>query len=192
MDKVSFTSAIKPVSAREFKSALALIDKKNSVNYPWTLKESIKAPAAFTTGVRDCSVVGITDGKEVLMLHLCPTVGVNRNFDAIRRFIAQKADLKNPDLQAIIIGGRKDKMSRFLSDKLTEIINNYNIPLSEVKISGDNCSINTAYNSVTDEWLITCSKIDKYIRKGVKNGMEILKNIFQKVEISDVDEVQPL
>lgn len=192
MDNVSFTSLIKPVSRKDFSKAISSIDRKNSVNYPWTIKDSVKASGAYTTGVCDCTVLGITDGKDVLMMHLCPANVANKenlfNIE-IRRFLSQNIKRNNPDLQAILVGSRDYKDSQTLYEKLAEVVHDYNIPLSELKLSADNCSIDAAYSSKTDEWLIACNKIDKYLREGVKNSTEILKSIFKKVDISELDEI---
>lgn len=189
MDNISFTSLIRPVGKKEFSQLTSAIDRKNFVSYPWTVKESVKAAKAYTTGVCDCTVLGITDGKDVLMMHLCPTQSANKNTFELKRFIEQKMNIKNPDLQAILIGSKETKPSEQLYDTLKDIMINYKIPLSELKIISNGCQIDTAYSSQKDEWIVTCSKIDKFLRSGIKDSFEILKNTFKHVNISDCDEI---
>ena len=190
MDKVSFTSLIRPVQAKEFSKSVSSIDRKNFVPYPWTFKQSVKAPKAYTTNICDCTVLGLTDGKDVFMAHLCPTQSVNHNRFELRRLLALNMDMKSPNLQAVLIGSKNTKISQKLYDMLKETVDGFQIPCSELKISGDSgCSISTAYSAEKDEWLISCAKIDKLIKSGVKDNLEILKNVFKKVNISDCDEI---
>ena len=74
MNNLSFKSRIRPVSLEEFYPITNSIGRKGNVGYPWTLKESVLNDRAFTKGVIDCTVCGITDGDKVLMLHICPTI----------------------------------------------------------------------------------------------------------------------
>lgn len=189
MDNISFTSLIRPVTGKEFSQITSAIARKNFAAYPWTAKESVKAEKAFTTRVCDCTLLGLTDGKDVLMMHLCPTQNANKNRFELKRFIAQKMDMKNPDLQTILIGSKENTESQNLYNTLQEILESYNIPFSELKISGKDYSIDTAYSSQKDEWIVTCRKIDKLLQSGVKNNLEVLKNIFKKVNISACDEI---
>ena len=67
MDNISFKSRIKLVQTEDF---IKLTQNKNikSVNYPWTIKESVKAPNALTTDIYDCTALGIVskDDNNVL------------------------------------------------------------------------------------------------------------------------------
>lgn len=189
MKDVSFTSAIRPVTCNEFTKAVSSIARKNCVNYPWTINESVKAPQAYTKGVCDCSLLGITDGNDVLMMHLCPTNSNNKNYFQIKRFISSNVDLKNPNLQAILIGSKEIKTSEDLYNKLAEFMQEWKIPFSQLKTSANGCKIDVAYSSPKDEWIVTCNKIDKLIRSGVNDSLKILKDVFKNVNISQADEV---
>lgn len=186
MTEISFTSGIKPVSLIEFSNSIGKIGTQNSVNYPWTIKESIKAPAAYTTNICDCTMLGISDGTNVLMMHICPTIEQNHNLFSIKQFIAQKLDLKKDNLEGILVGSKLNKKSQEIYEKLSEVLRNFNIPYSELKIGKD--PIKTAYSSQTDEWLISSSYIDKLLKKGTE-PLSILKSMFKKVNISETDEV---
>ena len=50
MDNISFKSRIKAVSLSEF-NRLTSSYRNNCVNYPWTVKESLLKPSAYTTDV---------------------------------------------------------------------------------------------------------------------------------------------
>jgi hypothetical protein len=92
MSNISFQSRIKPVSKSEFRQLTSAYGKKSFVDYPWTVKESVLGKQAFTKGVFDCTVCGITDGLKVLMLHICPTREENSNFSKIIDFIKKKIE----------------------------------------------------------------------------------------------------
>ena len=87
MDNIAFKSTIKPVNVREFCTIANRIGEKGFVNYPWTINQSVIGKDAFTTGVIDCTVCGITDGEKVLLTHICPTVKGNMDFKKIENFI---------------------------------------------------------------------------------------------------------
>ncbi len=186
MNDITFTSRIKAAPRPEFVQQAFQIGRKNLVDAPWTLKESVKATGAYTKGVCDCSVLGLTDGKDVLMLHLNPANGATPN--EIKNFITKKIDIKNPYLQAIIIGAKDTRISQLLSENLTKIVKDFDIPLTELKTSAPGCWLDLAYSSVSDEWLISCEKIDELIEKGIKDSKTIFNKIFQKVELADCDE----
>ena len=90
MNNISFTSIIRPVTAKEFRTAISSIPKTNSVNYPWTTRQSVIAPDAFTTGIYDCTAAVISNGQNAIMLHLCPTNPKNFDLDNIICFIKKQ------------------------------------------------------------------------------------------------------
>ena len=183
---VSFKSAIKPVSAKEYAAAVVRIGQKKSVAHPWTLNESVKADSAYSTGIFDCTLCGITDGENVLMMHLCPDVQSNHNFSGIFRYIAQNIDLKNPQLQGFLLGSQLKKISAQIYTKFVDFFKNYNIPFSEFKIGLE--KTNVAYVKEQDLWLISSLKIDKMLNKSV-NSETIINKMFQKSSICEFDEI---
>lgn len=186
MDKISFTSAIRPIPAKEFAKITGAMGGKNSVNFPWTIKEAVKAPNAYTTGILDCTVCGITDGKNVYQMHLCPDVDKNHHFSEIFRYIRQNIDLKNENLQGFLCGSRPHKKSQDIYNKFVEFFKNYNIPFTELKNAKN--SFNVAYSSSKDEWMISDYHFDKFINANASSE-DVLNKMFEKVRISDLDEI---
>lgn len=129
---------------------------------------------------------GINDGKDVFMMHLCPTIEANHHLFNTKMFIAHNIDLNSPNLQAILVGSKPDKKSSDVYNKLVSIIKDFKIPFSELKI-GD-IGINVAYCSNKDEWLVSSFKIDKLLKKRL-DSENILKQTFKKVNISELDEI---
>ncbi len=186
MSDISFTSGIRAIPIQTFNKNITQIGKQHSVNYPWTIDQAVKASEAYTTNILDCTMAGITDGQNVLMLHLCPTINRNHNSFDIQQFIAHNMDMKSPNLQAIIIGSKINKLSQDIYTKIKEIIAHFNIPLSELKIGKD--SLNVSYSSKNDEWLISSLAIDKQLKKGLKSS-EVLTNNFNEINVASCDEL---
>ncbi len=186
MAEISFTSGIRPIPLETFGKTAASIGTRNFVNFPWTINESVKAPMAYTRHVCDCTMLGLTDGQDVLMMHLCPSMESNHNFFDIRQFIARNMDLKNPELQAILVGSKPAKKSQSIYNMLAEFLQTHRIPYSELKIGKD--PISTAYSSRKDEWMISSPRIDRLLKRGM-DSPSILKDSFNKVKISSADEI---
>lgn len=185
-NNITFTSGIRAIPCKQFSTEFSRISSKNSVDYPWTLAESVKSNSAYTRGVADCTVCGITDGKDVLLMHVCPTMKTNHNVSGLRQFIARNIDLKNENLQGILIGSKQNKLSQNIYNMFLDFLNNFHIPFSELKIAND--KVNVGYMSSTDEWLVSSLKMDKLLNKG-ENSKDIFTNTFEKVTISVVDEI---
>ena len=186
MAEISFTSGIRPVTSKEFSKITAKIDKKHFVGYPWTTKESVLGADVYTTGVVDCTVCGITDGKQALLLHICPSMEQNRHFYDIFRFIVGKLDMKNKNLQGIIMGSKCEKKSSTIYQNFVNFFEQMQIPFSELK--QDKYKFDTAYINSKDEWLISSYKVDKLIEKETES-IDVLKQLFSEIRISDVDEI---
>lgn len=192
MNNVSFQSRIRPISKREFSKITSSYGQAVYVNYPWTIKESVLSNKAYTKGVFDCTVCGITDGIRVLMLHICPTKKENENFDAIASFIKSKIDLTNSNLQGFLLGSKK---LPFLKDKSQKIFDNfenffekYKIPYSKIK--GGLHDNDVAYSSITDEWLISHEMLeDENIKDSHKTPEKFLEHFYNDVKISELDEL---
>jgi len=189
MNNISFKSSIKPVTRSEFYKITNTIGRKNFVDYPWTVKETIQARSAYTNNVFDCTVLGLTDGEKVTLLHLCPTKGENKDFNKIINFIEEKVDLKNSFLQALLLGSQEKSLSKSsatLYNKLLALITKYNIPTTQLACAKEYTDV--AYQSNTDEWIVTSYKISRGVED--KNPPEeILRDVFKKVIISDTDEI---
>ncbi len=184
--EISFTSGIKPATLQEFSKFIEKINSKNAVNYPWTIKESALAKDVYTRNICDCSACLITDGQKALLMHLSPALEVNHAFNQVLQFIRDSVDLKQPNLQAVLVGSKNNKKSLDIYNKFSELLNRLNIPFSEIKNGKTPTSI--AYSSTTDEVLITNSTIDKMLKKGFTTQNTLDKS-FEKYLITDCDEI---
>ena len=186
-NNISFKSTFKPVTKSEFSKIALRIPKQFSVDYPWTIKKSVTAVEAITNNVYDCSVLGISDGENVFLMHICPTIKENSNFNKIKDFILKKINIHKPNLQAVLIGSQKSwENSKKLNDFLLDLTKKWNIPCS-IFGTGKN-PVNVAYSSKTDEWSMTSYYIEKSILEGDKNPEKIFKTEFDDVKLSSFDE----
>lgn len=193
MDSISFQSTIRPVGKTQFNKIVSTYGIQNYVDYPWTVKESVFAEKAYTKNIFDCTVCGITDGLKVLMLHICPTVGENKNFEKIIDFIRGKIDLTNPNLQGFLFGSKDflefSKKSLEIFENFEKFFNDKKIPFSKIK--GGNQINDVAYSSLTDEWIISHNLLEnEAIKKSFNSPLDFLKTFFNKVEISEFDEIK--
>ena len=185
MYNVSFKSTIRPTSVDDYNKTVPR-DEKFYVAPPWTFNESVCDTKAYTKNVLDCVVCGITDGVKVLLLHICPTNDNNQDFSKIIKFIKDKIDLNNPDLQAILVGSQPprngDNRSNILWDNFANFLNKYKIPFSQFK--GGEGEKHVAYSSVKDEWVIASTKYD-----GSLTSQNALNQMFDDVFISSADDL---
>ena len=192
MDKVSFTSRIRMVPLNEFYNTAIQMGEKKFVKEPWTIKESVLSDSAYTKDILDCTACGLTDGEKVLLTHICPTNPKNNNFDKIEDYILRKINIGNKYLQGFILGAkfnnRLSPNSPKLFDKFVDFMKEYEIPFSQFK--GGVFENNVAYSSKNDEWIIGNCAITDGIRKIYKkNPLALFNRIFDKVEVSDLDEI---
>ncbi len=193
MDNISFKSRIKLVQTEDF---ARLTQNKNmkSVNYPWTIKESVKAPNALTTDIYDCTALGIVskDDNNVLLMHISPNGTDYKKINKIETFISQKINLLSDNLTGFIIGSKKNNInsptSTKMFDKLADILDKYNIPYTKFK--GGNYSNNIAYSSKDDTWLVANDVVD--LSKSVynKNKKQILNFMFDEIKTAPNDNIE--
>lgn len=189
MQNVSFTSLIKPVSTSVYTREIESVYGKFGVNEPWTANETIKTPKAYTTNIADCTAGGITDGKDVVMFHICPTKPQNQDFDKIEKSITEKIDLKSPNLRGFLLGSvSMFEDSTLMFEKLKRIFDKNNIPLSFCK-ANKGSKTDIMYNSAKDEWLISNPEINNRMIRGNRDAKEILQNSFEQIHIADCDEL---
>lgn len=193
MNNISFKSRIKLVQTEDF---VKLTQNKNmkSVNYPWTIKESVKAPNALTTDIYDCTALGIVskDDNNVLLMHISPNGTDYKKINKIETFISQKINLLSDNLTGFIIGSKKNNInsptSTKMFDKLAGILDKYNIPYTKFK--GGNYSNNIAYSSKDDTWLVANDVVD--LSKSVynKNKKQILNFMFDEIKTAPNDNIE--
>ena len=187
MDNISFTSRIKLVSNEDF---ARLIPKgTKSVDFPWTISESVLEKSALTKDIYDCTSAGIVADGEVLLMHLSPNGGNYKTLNKVEKFITQKINLFSQNIQGFLIGSKKNNInspnSTKLFDKFEKLLNKHNIPYSKFK--GGNYNNNIAYLGDKDTWLISNDVVD--LTKSVyrNDKKQVTKFMFDDVKISDND-----
>lgn len=193
MNNISFKSRIKLVQTEDF---VKLTQNKNmkSVNYPWTIKESVKAPNALTTDIYDCTALGIVskDDNNVLLMHISPNGTDYKKINKIETFISQKINLLSDNLTGFIIGSKKNNInsptSTKMFDKLAGILDKYNI--SYTKFKGGNYFNNIAYSSKDDTWLVANDVVDLSKNVYNKNKKQILNFMFDEVKTAPNDNIE--
>lgn len=193
MNNISFKSRIKIVQTEDF-TRLTKNKNMKSVNFPWTIKESVKAPNALTTDIYDCTALGIVskDDNNVLLMHISPNGTDYKKINKIETFISKKINLLSDNLTGFIIGSKKNNInsptSTKMFDKLTGILDKYNIPYTKFK--GGNYSNNIAYSSKDDTWLVANDVVD--LSKSVynKNKKQILNFMFDEIKTAPNDNIE--
>ena len=190
MDNISFQSRIRLTSMNVFNKEIHY-GKKNYVNYPWTVKESVISDKAATTDIYDCTAAGFTDGSKVLMLHICPTEPRNNNLSKIEKFINEKIDPNNPYLQGFILGSKNFNPNTPNSPKVFDfflnIMNKLDIPFSYFR-AGDYAN-NIAYSTLKDEWGIGSELLNAVDKSVFKTPQKAIEKIFEESKISNFDEL---
>lgn len=189
-----FKSTIKLLNPKNYKYAVAKIDKKQFVASPWTINESVFGRNANTGCVLDCTVCGLTDGQNVLMLHICPTKKENEDFTKIINFIKSKIDLKNKKLQGFLLGSKPkifydDIRSSELFENFKNFMKENKIPFSYFQGGNHVNPHDVAYCSGTDEWLISNDFIEDISKQTTPTKFIQQTKMFDKFEISALDEL---
>ena len=190
MDNVSFQSRIKLTSMNAFDKEVRY-GKRNYVNYPWTVKQSVISDKAATTDIYDCTAAGFTDGLKVMLLHICPSMAENSNFKKIEKFITSKLDIDSPYLQGFILGSKNFNPNSPNSPKVFDFFLNFMdkrfIPFSFFR--GGDYANNIAYSSLTDEWIIGSELLNTVSKDVFKTPKNAVEKIFEEVKISNCDEL---
>lgn len=192
MNNISFTSNIKLVSADDFEKVVKSAKNIKSVDFPWTIKETVKGKSAFSCDIFDCTAVGIVDHdtEDVCLLHL--TSDFFKKFKSVEKFINNKVNLLSDNLTAFVIGSKKNNInspySTKLFDKLVQFLDNNFIPYSKFK--GGNYSNNIAYLGETDTWFVSNDVVDLTKSVYKKDKKQILNFLFDDVKIAQSDKFE--
>lgn len=186
MSDISFTSLIRPVSSDNFNKLAA--DISNNVNV-WKVEGAKKGLSAKTDRIQDCTALGITDGKEVFLMHVIPDFSSNpKYFTKIIDTIKANIDLSCEYLQAILVGSKYDNKESLIGyNNFKKFLKEHKIPFSELK--GGDTIHKIAYHSNKDEWLVSNYDIDSLIRSGEQDKMRLLEIGFHDVKINKLDEI---
>lgn len=187
--QVNFTSRIRLVDLAGFNKEIGKLSPTRSVDYPWMANQIIKAPKVFTKGIQDCTAGGITDGQDVLMFHICPSVAANKDFKKIENKILGMIDKNASDLQGFLIGGNHfvdysleqfEKFEDFFKNKLS-------IPYSKFKEHTLATVSSVFYDSTKDEIVLLNDVINTFY--GKKTSGKLLEESYRDFKISDLDEI---
>lgn len=187
MDSISFQSRIRPVGINDYYTVSRKISERGNAKPPWTLDESVFNKDVFTSRVIDCTVCGITDGENALLVHICPTVRENRNFLRIENYIRSRLEQMNKEyLQGFLLGsqGEEPRESSILFNKFANLMERLNVPTSIFRSAKED--VNLAYISDKDEWIISTLNMPALL-KG-KSPEEAIRSLFKEVKISEKDE----
>lgn len=186
----NFKSTIRLVNPDTYLRAINRIYFCNVV-FPWTIKESKFAKDLFTRKIYDCTAVGITNGLDAFLMHICPTEPKNYDFTKIRDYLLKYIDsMRNEYIQGFVLGGKANihnsPRSMEFFDNFVNIFKQEGVPASIFK--GGNYENDIAYFTVNDTWLINNERTDR-LHNVFKNPMDALKNIFDEVNVCGLDEL---
>ena len=184
VNNISFKAKFRAVTTEDFYWG-TIGCRRYFARPPWTVKESVRGVEAYTTGIIDCSVLGISNGQDVLLMHLCPSHPDNNDFKKIKDFILEKIDQESKNLKAAIFGSQDICNSQELNKNLQDLMKQLGIPCSIFK-----CPIaetDVMYSSIDDEWSVSSNSIDYML--GYLNSEEALKNAFLEIKLSHFDEI---
>ena len=189
---ITFQSKIRPVNREQFNKIISTYEKHHFVDYPWTVKESVLSNKAYTKGVFDCTVCGITDRTKVLLLHICPTMKANQDFSSIINFIKRTFDIKSPNMQGFLLGSKNlpyvGEKSLKMFDNFEKFFEQHKIPFSKIK--GGRYANDVAYSCHTDEWIISHEKLANYSsRSSYKNPANFIDMHYDEIKINELDEI---
>lgn len=192
MNNISFQSKIRPVNREQFYKSIYSHPMNASVEYPWTVKETVYATKANTTGVFDCTVLGLTDGIKVFLMHICPTRKENYYFSKIADYIKENIDLKSSKLHGFLLGSKanlRDCSSELLFNNFEKFLKENNIIYSKFK--GGPCNSNVAYSAEEDEWIISNEATENsQLKKYYETPLDFFKCCYADVKIADCDSVE--
>ena len=186
-NNLQFKSKIRPINYLKYREIIDKMGKNVEVKPPWTLAESIKNKNAFSTNIIDCTVCGLTNGQDVLILHICPTVEKNKNFSKIKDFILKNFDVTSYDTRGFLVGSQKNNMYSQFSDTLFQnfvnFMEKFEIPFSQFR-GTKKVPVHVAYSSTRDEWLLSNPIVNPY-----RCDLESLKMNFDDIKIDKGDEL---
>lgn len=192
MNDISFQSKIRPVNREQFYKNICSHPLNSSVSYPWTVKETVFAPKANTKDVFDCTVLGLTDGLKVFMMHICPTRKENYYFSKIADYIKENIDLKSSKLHGFLLGSKanlRDCSSELLFNNFEKFLKENNMKYSKLK--GGPCTTNVAYSAEKDEWIISNEATENsQLKKYYETPLDFFKCCYADVKIADCDSVE--
>lgn len=186
MTEISFTSKIVPVPWTDFNKITSSFCRDNLVDYPWAISSSRVGKDVFTQRICDCTSCLITNGDKALLMHLLPSNKDNHIFSNVLNFLRNNLDLKDKNLQAVLIGSKKTIPSQDIWNKFVDLLDYLKIPTTILK--NGKSPIHLAYRTSRDEVLVSNLHITKAILQN-KSPKQALNEGFEIVKISECDEI---
>ncbi len=186
MTDISFTSKIVPMYWQDFNKITSSFSRDNLVDYPWAISSSRIGKDVFTQRVCDCTSCLITNGDKAVLMHLIPLNKDNHIFSNVLNFLRNNIDLKDKNLQAVLVGSKNSKQSQDIWNKFVDLLDYLKIPTTFLK--DGKSPTHLAYRTCTDEVLVSNLQIsDAVLEK--KNTLDALNDGFREVKISPFDEL---
>lgn len=186
MTEISFTSKIVPMYWQDFNKVTSSFCRDNLVDYPWAVSSSRVAKDVFTYRICDCTSCLITNGNKAVLMHLIPLNKDNHIFSNVLNFLHNNIDLKNKNLQAVLVGSKNSKQSQDIWNKFVDLLDYLKIPTTILK--NGQSPTHLAYRTSTDEVLVSNLQISDAVLYG-KSGKQALDDGFEFVKISEFDEI---
>jgi len=193
--QINFEAGIKLTTFKRIKNASKRF-AKNLIDEPFSEKQIIKRPSAYTLGVCDCVSGGIWDGKKVTLFHIIPTQENVDNLPQILNTLLEKLGNSDKKLRGLLLGGATHQRSRLLFEAFESFMQSKKIPCTTLKQHKNRyANAQILFNSKKDEWLISNFRINQHInflkqqhRKITKAQiMEMLNYSYNKIDISPLD-----
>ena len=186
MNNISFTSAIRPVTAHDFAKLTKPINRAHFVDYPWGINSSVVKPDVYTGYICNCTACLITNGQNAMLMHLIPSNRANHKPERIINFINSHFTLPNKNLQAVLAGSQPEKESQDIFNIFLNILDRFAIPTTILKTG--RAPTDLAYRTCTDEVLVTNKYINLCLTAG-RSKQNALETGFEYVKISPYDEI---
>lgn len=119
-------------------------------------------------------------------MHLIPLNKDNHIFSNVLNFLRNNIDLKNKNLQAVLVGSKNSKQSQDIWNKFVDLLDYLKIPTTILK--NGQSPTHLAYRTSTDEVLVSNLQISDAVLYG-KSAKQALDDGFEFVKISEFDEV---
>ena len=186
MNDISFTSAIRPVTARDFAKLTKPINRTHFVDYPWGINSSVVKPDVYTGYICNCTACLLTDGAKAMLMHLLPSSSANHNPERILKFINNHFNLSDKNLQAVLAGSQPEKESQNIFNIFLNIMDKFAIPTTILKTG--RAPTDLAYRTCTDEVFVTNKYIDLCLTAH-RSKQNALETGFEYVKIAPCDEI---
>lgn len=198
--QISFKSKIVLVTQDYFNKQAKSIS--SFVDSPWTAKQIVKADAAYTTDICDCSAGGISTLKDITMFHIDPIEEILSEWNEVERTLDNNLADNKDGLQALLFGRSYSQNSQKVFSKFEEYLQNRKIPYSKFENQLQVFAFTKIlFTALKQEWNITNKRISQALTENKdllaklskedlqKKLKEIMSLFIEKVEVSPLDEL---